>query len=56
MNNNYVQTVKMSDEKSFEEYMKLDKEVLIVMLIECNKIINSYNPETYDYHNFTPKN
>jgi len=48
------QVVEMSDKEKFEMYNDLEKEVIIGMLIECNKHLQRLTPRI-EYNNLLPQ-
>ena len=48
----YLQTVEMTHEEKVKMYMKLSKKEIIAMLLENQRIVESYRPEPRTYNPF----
>lgn len=49
MNNYFVQIEPMSDDELRSLYMKLKKSELVEILIQCNKLLDTYKPKPVIY-------
>ena len=47
MDAKYCQVKEMTDDEMFDMYNKCEKDTLIKMLIECNKVLNKLSPKIY---------
>lgn len=47
MSTKYCHIKEMTDDEMFEMYDKYDKDILIKMLIEANKILSKLSPKIY---------